>query len=94
MADINMGTGYCTHRLYSNDNRIIIVPETYSVKAEEIAEGLNPNQLNMKNKDIDYINQCIIMSEMDIIRKDSVGKQNAINNKRFFEKILEGLVKW
>jgi hypothetical protein len=91
--DINMKTGYCTHRLYSNENRIIVVPLEYSHIAEEVAEGLNPNELNALGKDLDYINECIILSAKDILCKNGLEKKNAINNKKFFEKILESLVK-
>lgn len=38
MKDRNMGTGYSTHTLYSNPDRVIIVPEKYAKKSQEMLE--------------------------------------------------------
>jgi hypothetical protein len=95
--DVNMGTGYCTHELYSDNNSVLVVPLAYSVEGERVVGCLNENGklADIRQKDIAYINECIKLSDKDIAGnvKERVGRENAVNRKKFFEKILEGLVK-
>ena len=83
----NMGTGYVTYNMESDNNRVLVIPEEYDANA-----GIFLNILKDKTeKDRAYLNCCMSASYHDFKAKTGLEQQNALSNYEFFQAVLKSM---